>query len=892
MNNPFSMWSMRPTTQAPCFRPLLPLTVAFGLGIAGRAAWPAHDPMALAAAAILLAWAVWQFIADRSSLAIPLMLFIMLGYLALAPWLPQHYPQHHIVHFTDGTRYHIVGTVAQTPRLTPDQRLRLVLRVEELGRPSDLRAAAGQLRLTVYGKAPEIRTGDRLAFESRLRPIRGFRNPGGFDYRRYMAYKQITATAWTRAQQLNVVSSPGTSAPGMHRVRQHLRRFIESELEGDTLAVMKALTIGDRNAISHALRNVFNRLGIGHLLAISGLHVGIIAIVLMGAFKWICHRFSFFLASGQGHMTAVVATIPFIIAYGVMAGMAPSTQRAVIMVSMGLGAFVVKREGDTLNLVALAGLLILVYHPPMLFAVGFQMSFAAVLTIVLGLRHAWPRVSSATTAGHRSPAHRLLVFMAVTAYATAGTLPLMMYYFQQFSLIGLAANLIAVPLIGFLALPLGLLSFGLLPISASAASICMQLAGVLLEAAIAAGHWAANFKLAALRSFQPTGLEIGAYYALLAAFIAVRTYPRAKWILATALILLAVDAGWWYQYRFGHRDLRLTVLDVGQGSAALLEFPGGETMLVDAGGYADNRVFDMGRSVIAPFLRRQKILNIDYLVLSHPSSDHMNGLFHVVEHFHPRVLIWNHDRVESESAQRFVRMIAGRPLQVPPFEGQQRRLNIGGVVVRILNPPSDFSHRRDRERWRNLNNNSIVLQVVFEGCTILMPGDIERAAEFELRQAMGTALKSNVLLVPHHGSRTSSTSAFLEAVAPEFAIFSCGWRNRFGLPHPEILARYQEIGSRILRTDTDGAVQVRIRSGQLQIGADDRILFQNPNRGRGAGDAIDSGRGHAQERALETGSPRSALPKRHYSDTLMGMNHHRQHLADSAVKVRNRFNHS
>ncbi len=880
MKNLFLIRPFWPATQWPCFRPLLPLTVAFGLGIAGRAAWPAHDLLVLVLAVILFVWAGWLFIADHGSGVIPLLLFAALGYLSLAPWLPPHYPQHHIAHFTDGSRYHIVGTVSQTPRSTPDKRLRLILRVEELGRPPDVRAAAGKLRLTVYGNAPDIRAGDRLAFDSRLRSIRGFRNPGGFDYKRYMAHKQITATAWTRAEQLVIISSAGASAPAMHLLRQHLRRFVETELDGDAQAVMKALTIGDRNAISYALRNVFNRLGIGHLLAISGLHVGIIAIVLMGAIKWICHRFSYFLVTGRGHATAVIATIPFIVAYGLMAGMAPSTQRAVIMVTMGLGAYVVRREGDTLNLVALAGLLILVWHPPMLFAVGFQMSFAAVLAIVLGLRHAWPRGSSAT-ADQRSPKHRLLVFMAVTAYATAGTLPLMMYYFQQFSLIGLAANLIAVPLIGFLALPLGLLSFGLLPISASAASICLQLGGFLLETVIAAGHWAAAFELAALHSFQPTGLEIGLYYALLAACLATPSYPRAKWLLVASLALLVVDAGWWYHYRFVHRDLRLTVLDVGQGSAALLEFPGGKTMLVDAGGYADNRVFDMGRSVIAPFLRRQKILKVDYLVLSHPSSDHMNGFFHVVQHFRPRVLIWNHDRVESESAQRFVALVRGQPLRVPSFEGLQRRLTIGGADVRILNPPSDFVRRREQEGWRGLNNNSIVLQVLFEGCTILMTGDIEKAAELQLRQELGAALKSDVLLVPHHGSRTSSTSAFLEVVAPEFAIISCGWRNRFGFPHPEILARYQEIGSRILRTDIDGAVQMRMRSGQLQIRTDDRIFIQNVSQGRGAGVAVDSARGHTHERAPGGERPQSVLPIRHYSDNLKGMSHHRQHLASS-----------
>jgi competence protein ComEC len=414
--------------------------------------------------------------------------------------------------------------------------------------------------------------------------------------------------------------------------------------------------------------------------------------------------------------------------------------------------------------------------------------------------------------------------MAVTSYATAGTLPLLMYYFQQFSLIGLVANLVAVPVIGFAALPLGLLSLAVMPLSPTLASFCLQIGGGLVDAVLTAAYWASQFDAVALQTFQPTGLEIAGYYILLASLVAIRVAPKVKWVLAAALTLLVLDAGWWYHHRFAHRDLRLTVLDVGQGSASLVEFPGGQTMMVDGGGYADNRVFDIGRRVIAPYLRRQKILTVDYLVLSHPSSDHMNGLFYVVQHFQPRTLIWNHDRVESTSAKRFIRLINRSSLRVPPFDGLARQMDIGGARLQILNPPSDFQNRRILDRWRGLNNNSIVLQLAFEGATILMPGDIERQAESALIQRRASALASSILLVPHHGSRTSSSHAFLKAVSPEFAIVSCGWRNRFGFPHPQVLARLQEIGSRVLRTDNHGAVQIRIRSGIVQLRCDDHAF--------------------------------------------------------------------
>jgi competence protein ComEC len=288
---------------------------------------------------------------------------------------------------------------------------------------------------------------------------------------------------------------------------------------------------------------------------------------------------------------------------------------------------------------------------------------------------------------------------------------------------------------------------------------------------------------------------------------------------ATALLVLCLaagcaDAGYWFYQRFWHGDLRMTLLDVGQGSAALLELPGGRTVLVDGGGFADNSAFDVGAAVVAPFLWRNKIATVDTLILTHPNSDHLNGLVFIAENFNVGSLWENGEPWSSLGYQALMRAAAERGISRPRFAELPRDSTLDGVRLEVLYPPVDFLVRRETERWRrDENNNSLVTRFSFGDVSILLPGDIMRPAEKELVALAGDRLKSGVLVAPHHGSRTSSSEGFTAAVAPQAVLISCADRPGSGIPHPQTLEGYAARGAQIYRTDRDGAIRL-ITDGQ------------------------------------------------------------------------------
>jgi competence protein ComEC len=239
-------------------------------------------------------------------------------------------------------------------------------------------------------------------------------------------------------------------------------------------------------------------------------------------------------------------------------------------------------------------------------------------------------------------------------------------------------------------------------------------------------------------------------------------------------------------------------------------------MLIDGGGYTDNRYFDVGARVVAPVLRYRKVMQVDVLVLSHPSSDHMNGLVYVMGHFHPQKLIWTGDRASTESFRRFSHEVARSGVAVPPWHAIERRMIIGGVVVDILHPPMETKAGLPLS-GEALNNRSLVLKLTMDQSAILFTGDIEARTEAALIACCRPQLSSQVLVAPHHGSQTSSTNNFIDAIDPTLVLFSVGWRNRFGFPHAAVMERYRVRGSRLYRTDEHGALHLKTGGHQWTI---------------------------------------------------------------------------
>jgi competence protein ComEC len=428
-------------------------------------------------------------------------------------------------------------------------------------------------------------------------------------------------------------------------------------------------------------------------------------------------------------------------------------------------------------------------------------------------------------------------FFIVSVVATLGTLPLVMFYFNRVSLIGVIANYILVPIIGFAVVPVGLLAVFILPITETVSIGCMQFAAEILQVALKVVVFFSNLPFAALHTITPSIFEILCYYILAwAALDLMASGPGAVPNTSTArasqtdsgqtrhchacfkrtrlarsalvLVFLAmiIDVGYWSYQRFWRNNLRVTIIDVGHGNAGLLELPGGYCILVDGGGFSDNAVFDVGARVIAPFLWRKKIRTVETLILSHPNSDHLNGLIFIAEHFRVRDIWTNGEKRQTLGYQSLTETIAKRKILHPQYCDLPKQKQINGVDFQILYPPEDFLERGKKERWRSVNNNSLVVKATYGKISFLFTGDIMSGAEKDLTAMVGDELKSTVLMVPHHGSKSSSSTGFIDAVQPRIGIISSGWQNRFNLPNFSVLKSYQQRGVHIMRTDSTGAV--------------------------------------------------------------------------------------
>lgn len=856
-------------------RPIAALLIALICGIVLGVYFSGHTAGFLIIAFLSAACIGIRIVYQKTAALAPLIFFMALGYISIHAWVSPNFPANHIHFFSDETPWQVTGVVDSHP-VEFKYFKRFVLHAETLKHKKASDRVTGKIRVSVRGPGPEIAKGDRVVFHSRLREIRNFNNPGGFDYRRYMAFQNIWRSAGVQGNRLKIVqknSSKGL-AQQVHEARLAVAALIDRAGKQQPGAVLKALIIGDRSAISTEASQAFNRAGVSHILAISGLHIGIVATVAFVFFKKLLCFIQPVLWRAWTRKGAAVASLFPVCIYGLISGMSPSTQRAVIMVGAFLMAFLAERETDAINTLSLAAFIILIIDPPSLFSISFQLSFLAVGSILYGLSRIRlpqpPGGAKTKIVSGWKLSRKLAAFFMVSFFAVCGTLPLVMFYFNQISLIGLFANFIVVPLVGFGVIPCGLLAAFIYPLSTQIASGCVQVCIFVLEYVLLLVNWLGQLQFAAVQTFTPSIMEIVCYYvlgwAVLERLTAGSTQAASdasssaesltgfspanyfldrgrfglsrlfsaiaaiqKWlgeVLAgrrqaiaglAVIVVLAADAGYWLFERYWNAQMRVTYIDVGQGSATLLELPRGYAVLIDGGGFSDNQSFDMGARVIAPFLRRKKIRTVDTLVLSHPNSDHLNGLIYIARHFNVKTVWTNGETRDTLGYKEFKEIIDSRHIDFPDFRHLPRKQPINGVEFLFLYPPPDFLARKAAEKWRSTNTNSVVLKVSFGDRTFLFPGDIEARAEKELVDLAGADLACDVLLVPHHGSRSSNSRTFLSQVRPGIAVISVGWKNRFRFPHATVLQAYQKNGCRIFRTDQNGAVRFTTDGDRLTV---------------------------------------------------------------------------
>jgi len=812
--------------------PAIPLAISLISGIAAGVWFHGYELSAWILTIVCVCLIFCRMFKNRPSAVLPLILFLSSGYISVQSWMPAAFPQNHISRFTDSDKFKITGVVYDYPEKS-GMRTKFVLETETLKNKNNSFPVTGKIRVTLAGRHTDINTQDRVAFFSRIRSIRNFNNPGGFDYEQYMKFKKIYGRAYVPGNKIQVVQKGSSKWPGS-RFRSNISGLIDAVENRKAASILKALIIGVKTEISGELRDAFNRSGLGHLLAISGLHIGMVASVAFFIFRWILCRFKTLLWHAWTKKGAAILCFFPVAGYGLLAGMSPSTERAVIMVFLFFTSFLFEREYDPINTAALAALIIVIIDPRSIFSISFQLSFAAIFSILYGLSVIKAKAKN-NISGRFWFAKKLFVFFLVSLFAIFGTLPLVMFYFNQISFTGLFTNFIFIPLIGFVIVPLGLLAVVLYLFSPGLAQLAIFADAHIVEFAVNMVCFFADMRFAAFKTVTPSWFEILCYYLLgwsILNLICIKSkkHPRkktaeralnswsglklnsfknqpAKIILILVVTAFAIDALYWSYERFWRNDLRVTIIDVGQGSAGLLELPKGPVFLVDGGGFFDNSAFDVGAMIVGPLLWRKKIRTVDTLVLSHANSDHLNGLLYIAEHFNVKNVWTNNDAADTVGYQRFINIIKKNKINMPDFDKMPGKYAINQVALEILYPPKDFLIRKKRELWRDSNSNSLVLRAKFGEKSFLFTGDIFARSEEELIAMSGNKLNSSVLIAPHHGSKTSSSADFIDKVSPDIVVMSLGWKNWFGFPHREAEERYNNRGVEILRTDIHGAVE-------------------------------------------------------------------------------------
>ena len=718
---------------------------------------------------------------------------------------------------------HIEGTVLN-PSKQNRNNTKVEIIAEQLFMNKQIKKIREKLLVTVYNNEKIFSPGEKIRFPAKIKSIQNFKNHGRYNYELAMRLRGFFYSASVSDGRLVVPMGKGNADIHLlllEAIRKPIRNLLNDTLSQNNQAIYRALILGERQGIDNKIREPFLITGLGHILAVSGLHIGLIA--------WLTFTFSHGLLSCSYYLTlkidirktaAIITCIP-VIAYTFLSGFQLSSQRAMIMALVYLCSIILQREKEVWSTLAFAAFLVLALDPNALFSISFQLSFLAVIGI-LWLAPVFYEWFPKTAAPEKRDffLYRFYMYVAglfaITMSVIIFLLPISSFYFHRIPLISIISNLTTVPLLGIWVLPLGFLSAIAVHISPALAEIVLQTGSFGLSIMLYIIDFWAQFHWSDILVITPNMLEIILYYNLLLCIYFLKKWPHAKSGLILVLILISIDASYWiYQTQFNPR-LRINYFDVGQGNSALIRFPGGQRMLIDGGGFSSD-TFDVGRMVIAPSLLSLKIRRIDYLVLSHPQSDHMNGLRYIASKFNPKEFWFNGDLVGTPSFIELMEIINSNKIKIVSPRDLSKGYVISGVEVNILHPIHERQHTGTTNENNNLNNNSLVIKLTYEGKSLLFPGDLEISGEKQIVAKAGSVLKSNILLVPHHGSRTSCSKIFLKTVKPEIGIISSGKNNYFRFPHEDTVRRLEEAGCRIIRIDQLGEVRLTLKKNQITI---------------------------------------------------------------------------
>ena len=707
--------------------------------------WPLRGLALLACLALGVAWAAWRAeirLADQLPLDWEGRDIVVTGVVAS---LPQD--------FSQGTRFEFAVEAASTAAVVPPR--------------INLSWYQGRRDEEVFNRQP-VRAGERWRFTVRLKRPHGNANPGGFDYEAWLLERNIRATGYIRPDPPQKLAD-WVLWPGyvVERLRQAVRDGMQRTLPPAVYpwsGVLVALTVGDQQAINGDLWNTFNRVGVSHLVAISGMHITMIAALVGWLVASLWRRQPALALWRPAQQAGLLAGCLAALIYVLLAGFAIPAQRTLYMLLVAAAALLSGRVLAPSRTLALALLVVVLIDPWAVLAAGFWLSFAAVGALLY--------VGSAQLGEVAGWRQRLRGWGIVQWSATLASLPILLLLFQQFSLVSPLANLLAIPVISFIVTPLALLG-ALVPWWPILALAHQVLAWLMLFL-----DWCATWPLWQVPAppwWVAAVAGLGVVVCLLPRGLPGRSLGG----------LLLLPALFWPAPRPAEGEAWISILDVGQGLASVIQTRQ-HTLLYDPGPLYSAES-DAGQRVVVPYLRYLGVSEVDMLMVTHRDSDHSGGTASVLA------------ALPVANVRSSLAGARGEPCQAA------QRWTWDGVEFAVLHPAAAAYATASKT-----NHLSCVLRVSAKGQRMLLTSDIEAADEAALLAGNPADLAADVLLMPHHGSKTSSTPAFLQAVGASQAVIPVGYRNRFGHPKSEVLARYAALGTNIWRTDRDGAVQVQL----------------------------------------------------------------------------------
>ncbi|MEK6776448.1 MAG: DNA internalization-related competence protein ComEC/Rec2 [bacterium] len=761
-----------------------------------------------------------------------LSVFFFLGALGQSLWMTCLPKDHILRRMDDQHKSTVTGMVVSFPEVFAD-RVRFLLSIERYqGMES-----SGMMDVSIYTsstakqqgtKSVDLDYGDRVKVTGTFRRPRNYKNPGAFDYAAHLKRKGIWVMGSASPGGIKVIEKRKGN-PFIMRImgyKKDFHHFLGTLFPESSTALIKALITGDRSGVSREMQERFARTGTSHLLAISGLNMWFVSFF---CYQCLLLIFRYFLPLSilrksyfwfiPFRLASMMTLILFPI-YTIFVGGSTSAVRACIMIMVYLAARVLERERDLFQTLILAALAILVWRPPSLFDIDFQLSFAAVTAMVLSLQHQqtgeWEeRKTHALQPGKsgfydisRNIFEKITGLIFVTLIATTATAPITAATFHRVSQAGIVTNLLLVPLTGFWIVPCALITLVLFLIYPPLAVWPAKISGVGVTLLANGVDYFGSFTWASTWVFPPPGVLTLIYYVL---FLLILIFPRmgeARRIGCILILsLLFFAASFWIGRIRGDGELHIRFLDVGQGSSILLILPHAETVLIDGGGsYLSSQ--DIGRQVVLPALLAMGIRKVDLMILTHPHPDHMNGLIGILEEI-PVGEVWDAwEAFPSEEYRRFRKLIADKGIPRRFLNHTGERIAKGNIFFDVLHHGSGYTSGSNS----SVNNDSLILKVTFGEISLLVTADLEAPGEKNLLQTYGRqGLKSTILQVPHHGSTHSSSPSFIDGVRPEMAVFQLGSNNPFQFPNSDVLGRYRYIfpEKALFRTDLNGSVWIR-----------------------------------------------------------------------------------